>query len=54
MKILIYYPKTQKTEIIECSIIEAGPGGLYWNNKGEKFGFVGFDSENYQVNILKD
>lgn len=54
MKILIFYPKTQKTQTIECQSIEAGPGGLYWNDKDGKFGFIGWDSKNYLVTIVND
>jgi hypothetical protein len=41
MKILIYYPKTQKTITVECEQIEAGPGGISWTRRGE-CGFFGY------------
>lgn len=50
MKILVYYPATQKTQIIECERIEAGPGGIMWVNRRYS-GFVGF-CEDYTITIV--
>lgn len=56
MKILIYYPKTQKTEIISAETVEIGPGGLTFLNPKSKenpIGFIGFCSA-YQISIVKE
>lgn len=52
MTILIYYPKTQQTQRIDCELIEVGPGGIHWTNRG-KSGFVGYDTANYTVTIVR-
>lgn len=52
MKILIYYRKTQKSKLIECERVEAGPGGITWFSRGD-IGFVGYDTENYDITIFQ-
>lgn len=56
MKILIYYPKTQKTQIFLAETVEIGPSGLtFFNPKSKEnpIGFVGF-CEDYQISIVKE
>lgn len=51
MQILIYYPKTQKTQAINVIYIDIGVGGLSWVSK-DSCGFVGFCPD-YIISIVK-
>ena len=53
MKILLYYPKTEKTEIIECEYVEVGVGGLFWHSR-MSHGFIGHNSTDYKITIVSE